>query len=80
MRTQSVACDGKYFEDRREAEEHEDKLFEAWLNTPDLTISVADFLLILDDSEEDEYYSTERNLAEGFLRKLFDRSTNEEKV
>jgi hypothetical protein len=77
MKKKYEALDGEQFDSAKAAIDHEDKLFEAWINTHDQTVDVASFLAVLDDEEEDHEGDTARGTARIFLRKYFEELDHE---
>lgn len=62
--------DGETFDDYRLAQEHEQSLFYAWLDS-DPQISVKDFLEKMDNREVDSWMGTEREIVAQSMRGYF---------
>ena len=52
MKNKYEALDGKQFDTPHEALDHEKKLFEVWVNTPDLTVDVPSLLAVAGNEKE----------------------------
>lgn len=72
VKTKYEAKDGTQFEDRKDAEEHDEELFVAWLESQP-TIAALAFLNELDDSETVDYGGTQYRNFRDQLKSYWER-------
>ncbi len=63
--------DGRRFEDKVEAERHEETLFSQWLTTTQDGCFCAHVMGTIDNNIADEFYGTARDYAMEFVRAAF---------
>jgi hypothetical protein len=71
MRQVYETDDGRLFEDKKEAERHEEAIFSQWLTTTADGCFCTHVLGSLDNNNSDEFYGTDRDYALTFVKAAF---------
>lgn len=71
VKTVYEASDGQTFTVKEMAENHEEELFNSWLEKRHC-MELNSILATFDDEKEDEYFGTERDMVMQFLHRAFE--------
>lgn len=65
------SVDGRIFEDMSEAEQHEKKIFRTWMTETKTGVLCGAVLDTMDDTKEEEYWGTEKDMALVFVKQAY---------